>query len=312
MAIGMTYSKIGDVPQLGSITGIWDYARYSNGFSFHGGIAYKPSTGQLINMQLFYYSRDGRTWQHVSPNQSGTKFRNLHQWIKKGGKSYLSAGFENVQQTAKGQGQNFQITGNPPKEVTGIFNGTTLNKTPSPVAGHQLATAKGKVWMLGGLTDAWGIDDQVWTTTDFDAYEGGTVDQKMPIPLWKHGVVKSGGKHYVFGGITTGDVYNDKLWEVTDFSDVANWTEIATLPKLANFSMHVGSGWLHIFGGDNDGTWISDLVISYRLSDGFVVQSSMPGSRIGDCVFKKGNTTFIMVSGDPLDKGIYQFNFSTR
>jgi len=311
MAIGMVWNKIGEVPQLGSITGIWDYAKYSNGFSFHGGIGYKASVGKLINLQLFYYSKDGRNWQHVSPNTTGLAFKNLHTWIKKGGKSYLSAGYDDVLQTNLTRA-NWRITGNPPKTLEQTFPPGGNNRTPSAMAGHQMIFKGGKAWMFGGLTTTWGITDQVIYTTDFDAYGADSAEQKMPIPLWKHQVVKSGGKIYCFGGITTGDVYNDKLWEITNPNDVANWTEIATLPKLAGHSMHVGAGWLHIFGGDNDGTWISDLVISYRLSDGFTVQHSMPGPRATDCVFQKSNTSFIMVSGDPLDKSIYEFDFSPR
>lgn len=308
MAIGMTAFQIGELPQLGAISGIWDYAKYSNGFAFQGGIGYKPGT--LIRLNIIMYSKDGRLWEHISPNHSGLPFRNKHTWIKKGGKSYIAGGYD-LQYPTTPQSRNWEVTGYPPKSVY------VNDDLPNPTAEHVTVISKGKAWVLGGEVS--GASDQVYSTSDFVTFDAGGAEQKMPIPLKGHMIAKSGGKYYVYGGRTTGGAFNDKLWEVSDFSDVANWTDISSVGpglKLAYGSMVIGAGWMHVFGGfyDVGGGNIqqSASVISNRLSDGMQVQEGMPGPRSGDCVFKKNNTTFIMVSGHPLDKGIYEFNFSTR
>ena len=321
-----TVQSIAELP-LGSWTGIYDFAKYSNGMSLHGGILYSPNMSPNVQeSDIFFYSKSGYSWERLY-NIYGTTFASGHQWIKKGGKSYITGGYDSRLGDQQGvlERDNYQVSGYPPSEVTDLWGGLGGHRLPVALAGMQCVNAKGKIWTIGGIKsdDVFPFEtvngaptDEILTTTDFDTYDAGGVDQKMPIPLAHFQIVRSKGKYYVSGGYTTGMVINDKVWEVTDLTDVNSWTEITQtsaeygIGGLARHSMHIDGQWLHFFGGISSTIGPHEGIFSYDIGNNNWIQSGlMPTYMQSDAVFEKRAGIYFRVSGNPLDKSIYEMKF---
>jgi Kelch motif len=207
---------------------------YARGVGFNGQMwLIGGAVLDQIDTNEIWRSSDGLNWSRVTPATAVFSPRDNHRVVVFNDRLWVIGGWDNLLSVG---GTETRLN-----EVWSSADGVNWTQHPnagfSPRVAFDAAVFDGKMWVIGGDSQAEPFLNDVWSTLD-----GVTWTQETPAaqfsPRRNHSIVAHNGALWVIGGgdATTTDVGLDEVWRSTN--GVA-WAQVAAGPR---FTPRLGAG----------------------------------------------------------------------
>jgi len=189
--------------------------------------------------------------------------------------------------------------------VSGLGAWRRAGYMPAARYGHQLAAARGRLYLLGGY-DSSGSHAEVWSA---DISAGGelgewTPETPLPEPVYFHAAAAAGGRLIVSGGFRSGSGVLASVYVIEPSVDgalPASWTAADPLPapRYSHSMTAAGGRRLYIAGG-RDGSsarsevWLTELAEANGLPAGWTAAAPLPVPRYGHRTLAAGGKLYVI------------------
>ena len=176
---------------------------------------------------------------------------------------------------------------------------------PAPRYGHQLAAARGRLYLLGGY-DSSGSHAEVWSADISTAGALGdwTAETPLPEPVYFHAAAVAAGRIVVSGGYRSGSGVLASVYAIRPADDgwlPGSWTISDPLPspRYSHAMTLAGGSRLYVTGG-RDGAaarsdvWVTQLGQGDGLPSGWAAAASLPAPRYGHRTLSAGGRLYVI------------------